>query len=177
MNIKKEIEENQIIVVIIPNELYLKKLIFLIKLLIENGEILYVNINKPYSSLIEVFRKKGIPVDRFFFIDTVTKTVVEPEPVENVEFVSSPSALTELSIAISKMLRNKKFYCVLFDSLSTLLVYEGSLTVIKFTHSLMSKFRALNSKGVFTVLKGDIKTELIKDLNMFADRIIDLNEG
>jgi len=173
IDIKEEVKKHQIIIVVIPNEQFSEKILYLSKSLAEIGKVLYVCINKPYSSMVETFQKNKIPVDRFFFVDAVTKTVKPFEKHDNVEFVSGPSALTELSLDISNIIDKDKFYSILFDSLSTLLVYENSLMVTKFVHNLTSKFRTIETKAVFTILKGGMSSELIKDLSMFADKIID----
>jgi hypothetical protein len=177
IDIKKEIEDNQIIVFVISNELYIERLISLIKILTKMGKILYVTINKPYSTLMDNFQKNAIPKDQFFFIDAITRTVKKPEPIKNVEFISSPSALTELSLSISTTLEKQKFYSVLFDSLSTLLIYQEPLMVIKFAHSAISMLRTAGVKVILTVLSGDISSDLIKDLNMFADKVVDTSKG
>jgi archaellum biogenesis ATPase FlaH len=71
----------------------------------------------------------------------------------------------------------KKVESILFDSLSTLLIYEKTTTVIKFVHALMAKLRSLHVGAVFIVLKEDINPDLLKNLYMFADEVIDLSEG
>jgi hypothetical protein len=176
-NLKKEIEDNQIIVLVIPNKSYLDRLILLIKTLIKEGKILYISINKPYFTLMDSFQKHAISKDHFFFIDAITRTVKKPEPTKNVEFISGPSALTELSLNISATLKKQKFYCVLFDSLSTLLIYQNMLMVTKFAHSTISMLRTCKVKLIFTVLSGDISSDLTKDLSMFADKVIDTTKA
>lgn len=173
IDIKEEVKKNQIILITIPNEQYSEKILYLSKTLAEIGKIIYVSINKPYSSLIETLQKNKICVDKFFFVDAVTRTVKPFEKHENVEFVSGPSALTELSVTISNIVEKDNFYGVFFDSLSTLLIYESSLMITKFVHNLTSKFRTMKTKVLFTILKEGMSSELINDLSMFADKIID----
>jgi len=173
IDIKDEIKKHQIVIVVIPNEQYSEKILYLSKTLAEFGKTIYVSINKPYSSVVDLLQKNRIPVDRFFFVDAVTKTVKPFGKDGSVEFVSSPSALTELSLTISNIVERDEFYSMLFDSLSTLLVYQNPLMVTKFVHNLISKFRTMKTKAVLTILKGGMSSELINDLSMFADKIID----
>ena len=173
INVKEEIKKNQITIIVIPSEKYLEITLFLSRISAELGKTLYVNINKPYSSLVESLKENKIPIDKFYFIDAITKTV-RPEKNGCVEFVSGPTALTEMSLAIFGSIEREDFYCMLFDSLSTLLIYEDSLTVTKFVHNLISRFRSVKTKAVFTVLRAESSSELIKDLSMFADKIIDV---
>ena len=82
------------------------------------------------------------------------------------------SALTELSIAIDKTLSTGKFDGFLFDSLSTLLIYNKSAVVGKFVHSLINKIKAAKVTAIFTALEGDTKSDLLKELGMYVDNIL-----
>ncbi|MCK4336166.1 MAG: hypothetical protein KAW40_05595, partial [Candidatus Aenigmarchaeota archaeon] len=106
--------------------------------------------------------------------DCVTKKVKDEEASEQVVYVSSPKALTEINIVMKKVLNAGKIDSTIFDSLSTLLVYEGSHAVVRFSHSIISMFRTLGSKGILISLREDMQNELINDLNMFVDKVVEL---
>ena len=90
--------------------------------------------------------------------------------------MSSPSALTELSLSISNILEREKFDYMIFDSLSTLLVYESETVITKFVHFLIAKVRVIGCNAIFTCLKQDVNSILIRDINMFADRVLDIEK-
>jgi len=92
--------------------------------------------------------------------------------IKNCTFLSSPNALSELGINISNALQ--KSDSLLFDSLSTLLIYEKVGTVMKFVHSLVAKIRVSKCPAIFTALEGDAETQLIKDVTTLVDEIIKL---
>jgi archaellum biogenesis ATPase FlaH len=172
VSIKADIEKNDIIVFTIPNKNYTDNTLKIVSALSSiHKKICYVSLNRPYNTIIKNFQDIKIDVKKFLFIDCVTQ---KREEHPSVVCVSSPRALTELNIAISKVLSTKVDSTV-FDSLSTLLIYEQSSTVIKFAHSVITMFRNAGSKGIFTCLKEDINSELIKDLSMFADKIVELS--
>lgn len=178
IDMQKEIDENQVVLVIVPNDIYLDKVTELTKALAEGHEkTVYVSLNKPYTSLVGLLHKNSIDPNKFYFIDAVTSTVMTPEPTKNCDYVSNPGALTELGLHISKVLTDEKPDATFFDSLSTLLVYEKGTTVIKFVHALISKLRVLGGKCVLTCLEEDVDSTLIKDLNMFADKVINLGRS
>lgn len=173
-NVKAGIAENRIVVLIIPDEQYTQKLLAITKELSQtSGSVLYVSLNRPYATLMDSFSAAGIDSRKFYFIDAVTETAQKVDAQERVKYISSPGSLTELSLALTKLLDAQQFDYVLFDSLSTLLVYEEAQVVTRFVHSLMSKIRVVKCKGVFTSLKRDVDSIVIKDLNMFADMILD----
>jgi len=171
----EEIKESQILVLVIPDKQYTDRLQGIVKELSNNYQsICYVSLNRPYRTLKKNFEENRIDIGKFFFIDAITKTAEIPTPTENCEFISSPNALTELSLAISNSLERKKFDYILFDSLSTLLVYESDIVVTQFVHFLMAKIRVVGCRAIFTCLKQDLDSVLLKDINMFADRVIDM---
>lgn len=133
----------------------------------------YVTLNKPYKTLLKDFKKNRIDSSKFFFVDCVTKKVKEEEAKEQVVYVSSPKALTEINIVMKKVMSTGKINSTIFDSLSTLLVYEESHAVVRFAHSIISMFRTLGSKGILISLKEDLHSELINDLNMFVDKVVE----
>lgn len=170
-NITKDIKENDIMVLIIPNSSYGDSLKNLTSDMSKTfNKICYISLNKPHKSLLKGFEQKGAKTKKFFFIDAVGKG----SNSEGIAYITSPKALTELNIAITKALSSGLVDSALFDSLSTLLIYEDPSTVIKFTHSIISAFRNKSVKAVLTCLGGDAKSELIKDLSMFVDKVVEL---
>jgi hypothetical protein len=172
---QKKKEEGEVIVLLIPDEEYGKRIIEITKDLSRvSSKLCYVTLNLPYSSLERSFREKEIDISKFYFIDAITQTAEIPKEKENCEYISSPGALTELSLAVSNVLETQKFNYMVFDSLSTLLVYETPVVVTKFIHSLMAKIRVVGCKAIFTILKQDSSSMLLKDINMFADKILNV---
>ncbi len=133
----------------------------------------YVTVNKPFNTVLEELKNNGINSDKYFFVDAVTATVQTPPVVERCLFINSPTALTDLGLAFSSLYNEHGCELVFFDTISLLAVYQEVSTVIKFVHNLITKIRVLNKKAVFLALKEDSET-LIKDLNMFVDKIIEL---
>jgi len=173
--IEREVKLGGIIVFLIPNSKYGKKLNEIVASSSRNSEgLCYVSLNKPYDTLMPMFRSIGVDVKKMVFIDCIKYGFGNADGGMKVVFVSSPKALTEMDIAIKKVLDGEKVSVLVFDSLSTLLVYDEPSTVIKFSHSIISKLRAAGVGGVFLCLSGDVKSELIKDLSMFADRIVEV---
>jgi KaiC/GvpD/RAD55 family RecA-like ATPase len=172
---KKAIQENDITLILVPNDKYSEKINDIAEISAKLGEkVLYVSANKPYPTLIKNFEKSKIDTNKFFFIDCVTKNAAGSEAGGRVTCVSSPKALTEMNIAMKKVLEANKPGITVFDSLSTLLIYEDSSVVTRFVHSIISVFRSVGSKGVLISLKDEVKNELIKDLSMFVDKVIEM---
>ena len=148
----------------------------LVKLYGENYQkILYVTLNRLYNPLKRKIQQDKIDVSKFTFIDCVTKTAVaQPEEHEDCIYVTAPNALTELSIAITKSIQKNYPDVVLFDSLSTLLIYENPMIISQFIHSSTNKMNAFGVNIAFTILEGDKEQALIKDMGMFLDKVINI---
>ncbi|MCX6817391.1 MAG: hypothetical protein NTU57_00865 [Candidatus Aenigmarchaeota archaeon] len=169
---EKAIKENEIILFLLPNQSYSDKIKVVAGAAAKTGQrICYVAANKPSEVLSKDFDKNKIDIAKFYFVDCVTKSLKNSEKVV---YVSSPKALTEINIALKKMIESSKADMTLFDSLSTLLIYEDSHVVIRFVHSIISAFRTMKSKGILISLKEETQSELIKDLNMFVDKVVEL---
>jgi len=169
---------NHVFVLVIPDTEYNETLTQITKQLTTSNErICYVSLNRPYYNIVKNFQSAGIDISNFFFIDAITQTAEIPDKIHDCVFVSSPGSLTELSLAISNLLERDKFDYLIFDSLSTLLVYESDTTVTKFVHSLMAKIRVVGCMAIFTCLKQDNGSVLMRDINMFADKILDVEHG
>jgi KaiC/GvpD/RAD55 family RecA-like ATPase len=171
MTVKEYLDSNNVILVVVEKEKYLSELITVIKEIESIADkTCYVSLTQPYQALLETLKKNSINPEKFRFIDVLTNTVKEEKSTDACTYVSSPSALTEISVAFSKVSEGAKFAIV--DSITTLLIYEDENSVIRFTHSLMTKTRILGQKTIFIALREDKDNNLIKDLHMFVDKVI-----
>lgn len=175
MDIKKELSENQTILLLMPSTEYNNKIVEVVKKL-DGKNIVYVTLNKTKDSLVEIFKKNKVKVDNIVFIDAISKTIKSvPDQSEGVYYVSSPGAMTELSLVISKFIKHN-FEYLIFDSLTNLLVYEGKAPVAKFVSSLVNQIKGSKTKAIFYALSLREQESLIKESGMFVDKVIDLEK-
>ena len=175
MDIKEEFSTKKIILLIMPGVEYNHIIIGVIKKLAEKN-VVYVTLNKTYESLKELFKEKGVNTKNITFIDGITKTIKKvPDSTDGCYFVSSPGALTEISIAVSKML-NHNFDYLIFDSLTNLLVYEKKAPVARFVSDMVNKIRVSKTKAVFYALSVKEQQSLIEESSMFVDEVIDMSK-
>jgi hypothetical protein len=134
------------------------------------GKVCYVTLNDPYESIAQ---KIGEAASKIIFIDCVTSTIKPQVPKKGVMFVSSPRAFTEISISMKKAMKDEKVDITVFDSISALMVYEKSVGVLKFIHSMILAFREANTAVIFVILKEDVDASMLKDLTMFVDKVVE----
>lgn len=177
IDLKQDIAPYSAVALVIPNEIYIKSIADIAKqLTLAYSKICYVSLNKLYQPLTRGLKVNDVDITKFFFIDGITKTAIaEPGNIPNCFFVSAPDKLTELGIAIQKTINEQKSEVLLFDSLSTLLIYKNVQIVTQFVHSIVGQIGAANCIAVFTCLEGNTETDLIKDLSMFIDNTVHIS--
>ncbi|UCD02923.1 MAG: CBS domain-containing protein [Candidatus Aenigmatarchaeota archaeon] len=176
IELKTEIEKNQMLTFVIPNSLYPSDSVSIMKAVSETvPKFIFVTVNKPYFSLLQTLKKHDIPTEGMYFIDASSEEG-EPQSGKNFEKIRTPADITEIMIAVDKALKTKKYFGLVFDSVSTLLTYHSEEIVSKFLHSLINKLRKHEVKGIFLCTKEDIKTSMMKNLNMLADYSVDIEK-
>lgn len=173
--LERQLDKRQIVALLISAERYQDKLRELIKFSSKRSKkICYVSLNLPHQTLTEIFKQCKVDPSKFFIVDAVTPTVMSPKPTKGVSFVTSPRAITELGIRIGEVYKEYKSDLMLFDSLSTLLAHVQGADVPRFVHMLIARIRTLNSRAIFPILRKDMDSEILKDLNMFMDAVINI---
>jgi archaellum biogenesis ATPase FlaH len=172
MDLKKIIDNNQIILFVISPKEYLEFIKNFIRFFITSKLSCYVTLNRPYVSLNKFLESAKIDIDSMFFIDTSTKmsSIASPD-ADNCIFIESPSALTSLSIAVTEIVNNSNPEYVLFDSLSTLSIYNPENAIIKFTNDLINKTRASESKLILISIGSGEGDKVIEKVSMFTDYV------
>jgi len=175
MDIKQEFSASQTILLIMPSSDYNKEIVEIMKKF-SGKNVAYITLNKTRDSLVELFKQNKINIDNVVFVDAISKTIKSaPDQSDGVYYVSSPGALTEIGIVISKFLRHNFDYLV-FDSLTNLLVYENKAPIGKFVSSLVNKIKESKTKAVFYALSVEEQQTMIKESGMFVDKVIELDK-
>ena len=175
IDLKKELESNQTILLIMSGDKYNDLIGDIIKPLSDKN-ICYVTLNKTSSALMELFKKKKIKNENILYIDAISKALKKsPDQCDKCYFVSSPAALTELSLVTNKFLKHK-FDCIIVDSITNLSTYQKDLIVLKFITTLINKVKASKTKAVFYAIDIKEQENLIKQAGVSVDKVINLTK-
>ena len=134
----------------------------------------FVTTNKPSSAILDIIGQLKLKPDSFVIVDAVSRGAGIEKKEKNVVYISSPGAITELGIRVGDILEKEKVEAVIFDSVSALLIHARESEVLEFIHVLVSRTRGKRIPAIFPVLQEDLGTPAVKNLNMFADSVIDL---
>lgn len=175
IDIKKELETHRTILFQMTGKEYNDIVENTVKDL-SGDSICYVTINKTYKALKENFEEAGINTDNIIFLDAISGSIKEtPTDKENIKFVDSPSSFTDLSLAISDLLKGDAKYLI-FDSITNLLTYRDKETVEKFLSNIVNKVRGSDTRAVFYALQTSSQEELISKTSMFVDKALDTKD-
>ena len=173
----KEFTSNKFLIILVDEKEYARNLDDIIRTIQQNKtRICYVCLSKPYTDVLKDLESMGMKRENFFFIDIMTSHYTKPIPQDDCIFLSSASNLDDIRQAVRKAVEEKNCSTILFDTISTLLIYQEKHSIVEFTHNLISEKEQENTKKLFIVLKEGNKEEdtLTDDLQMFADKKIDL---
>lgn len=176
----RKLEPNSFVLFIIKSEKYHKVNLQILKMIIKTRKFsgIYITVNKPYPSLIRYLKKGGVPTEKIFFIDCISKTVGgEIKLTEDCLFIPSPTRLTDLGIALSQALEAMKIgknKFLFLDSLSTLLIYNDFKTVAQFVHYLASRLRLFGLVGILMTIEKQIDEKMLYLLIEICDKIIEV---
>ena len=173
VDIKKELGSSQTVMLVMPGTEYNETVVDTMKQL--SGSICYVTANKTFDSLKELFVKSKVDVKDVVFIDAISKSLKKvPDQGEGVYYVSSPGALTELSLVVDKFLRHDFDYLV-FDSVTNLVTYQKVDMCAKFLTSLMEKIKKTKTKtkAVFYAIGSVKKDPIIDKVAMYVDKVVE----
>ena len=134
-------------------------------------KICYVSLSKPFLSLQTTLKKTRLNADSIFILDLITRSVFEPKETDNCVYLDSPENLTDVSIVISEILK-QDIDIIIFDSISTFLIYKESKPIIKFIHNIITKIKVSNKKALFLCIKEEKARDLIENVSMFVDKMI-----
>lgn len=180
--IKKKIgpKDNNLILMLVNTRNYNDVIISLLKHFVMDKRIpsVYVNLNKPYNTIIDSLEGEKINTKAIIFIDCVTTITKESKRAENCLFLGPHQNLTDISIAISEAINAIPYpnKLLLLDSLNTLLIYNDPSVVQRFVRFVIGKIRKWNIGGVLMVLKEKSNDALIKELSQATDLVIDMEE-
>ena len=177
----EDLEKKKIFLVLSPAASVRQHNIEIIKTVSSLGfHTVVVTTNFPYSVLKKIYEQNGVPLDHVTFIDTVTQFSMRT--VQNVHgvvrYINNPANLTDMGIAVTEILKDLsgKKVCILYDSISTMLVYLSSHNISKFIHFVTNKLRLLDISGVFLAVEKGLDPQFLSQLTTFVDEIIEFPE-
>jgi len=100
---------------------------------------------------------------------------------DSIKRIGGSIALSDLTIGMAKIQQDfavlNGFYRFVFDSLSTLFIYNDSATIYRFLRVIISKLRASNGIGFLTLGEGMHDAQIEMTLRYMMDGTIQIDDG
>ena len=140
---------------------------------------IYIAANSPFSSLQEEISKYSLKCDDIFFIDLVSKMTNAKTPAEkNVYYLESANNLTELMVLIEKTLSpSGSSHFIVFDSISTLLVYNDPKAVEKLIHVLVGQANSYSAKLILLMVNSREQEGTIETIGQFCTKVAKIDRA
>jgi hypothetical protein len=167
-----EIPRNKSVLIVVAGENYNKNVLEIAKNL-QNEKTGYITFNKGFDFFVENLKKNKINSSNFLIVDCITKTLMNAKPVDNCIFVSSPNALTEISLVVNKLMK-KEISNFVVDSLSNLLIYHKDEIISRFVQDLIQKERKNGKTLAFLISNKDRQSRLFSEIEILVDEIIEM---
>ena len=172
--------QNKLAIFLLKNNNFAEKTNKVIKRVQDNCKnICYVCLSKPYAEVIDNLKNQGINQDNFTFVDTVSSPHYKLQAIKNCYFVQGLENLKDIKKTIQKAVKKNECTAAIFDTISTLLIYQKTFDIVRFTHELITDEHQNKINKIFVILeeKGIYSEEskkLINDLNLFADKTFEI---
>jgi hypothetical protein len=136
-----------------------------------------ITTNFPFSVLRKLYEQGGVDLTKVSFIDAVTRhSLGSAQDIPGVvRYINNPANLTDMGIAVTEVLKENHSgkVCILYDSISTLLIYLSSPNISKFIHFVTNKLRLMDISGVFLAVEKGLDPMLMTQLTTFVDTVVD----
>ncbi|MDD1694553.1 MAG: hypothetical protein LUQ71_07495 [Methanoregula sp.] len=174
----REIEQKKIFLILASPATIRQRNIEIIKEISDLGyHTVVITTNFPYSVLSKLYTQRGVSPDSVSFIDAVTRNSIgNAENIPGVvRYINNPANLTDMGIAVTEVLKDHagKKICIMYDSVSTLLIYLSSANISKFIHFVTNKLRLMDVSGIFLAVEKGLDPMLMTQLTTFVDNVID----
>lgn len=140
----------------------------------KNDSGIVVSANRPYSNLLNIYKKNNIDVSKMFILDCISKNLNgHKDDAKNVLFMENLSSLTDISLSIHEMMSNgngRKF--VFFDSINTMLIHNKPYVFARFVHNILTKMRLKGVGGVLIALEDRTNREIRAEIAQLCDKVI-----
>ena len=167
-----ELTEPFTLLVIPPPEKGLETYLNLIEYCSKKGRAgICITLTRTVNSLLNILEGRKISTKSLYFIDCISKISGAETNYKNCEYVSHPSNLTDMSIAINNAInktKGKRFWIT--DSWSSFLIYNEEKEVLRFSILVINRFRAKGISGFLITMKEKSYDPFNDKISAFCDR-------
>ena len=179
--ISKAITVNQSVGIVLPGNNYFDLIQALFEYMCSRPEDawVYVTITKPYENIVKQFGDLS-EYKNIKFIDCISRAAGISTVDQNCVFIESPTMLEKLGLEIINIFKevdeNTNKYLV-FDSLSTLIIYNDPEIITEFFYHMANRTRAKNIHSISLVIEEEGVDKHLNKLIYLNDKILKVRDS
>ena len=146
--------------------------------------VVYITTNKSYTDLISEFNSRSLPISQYLgstlkILDSFTRSI-SPTATDNqyTKILNGPLDLTGLSVALSnanaEFLKDARPVINVFDSVSSLLLYNNPATFFRFMQFICGRAKMSGVMTIFLLDNQMHANEVNETIKSLTDAIISL---
>ncbi len=133
---------------------------------------IYISLNASSKEILDMVKKEGLDASKLFVIDGISGKNLESNKEKRCVCIDGPNSLTELSLSITDITNKNKVGFLIFDSLSTMLIYNNPTIIETFMHYMVNKLNALNITGVILTISEEASNKIVPMIQQFCEECI-----
>lgn len=140
---------------------------------------IYISAAIPSQSIIDVLKILEIEMERIYFVDSVSHTMMgSAKKPENVLLVESSTMLENIMLKVEYLMKKSegKGSVILLDSINALAIHNSSKILSEFVHILINNLRAKNAYIVIFSIEGFSSEEINNMMGFVCDLSLDMSE-
>ncbi len=138
--------------------------------------VCYVTLNKTFKSLSDSLKKERLE-DKFYFVDLITPNLLKYQDEYRCIFIDNIRDIEKFADKIIDFINDKLSKLIIFDSVSSLLVYKEDKEAIDFFAYLLPLLDRLQVDVKLLVQDMDRERPLMEKLTRMADNTDELKKG
>jgi len=147
----------------------------------ESKALLFVLTDKSPEQIKKEMLESKIFFKNLYFIDCYSPQAgLNTQKSDSIKYVSGPLALNEISISTSEFqrefLKKEQPHLIIFDSLSTLLMYSNAEAIGRFLQIFIAKIKNLGGEAVFTLEQGMHDDKAVVTIEHLMDSITEVKK-
>jgi len=143
-----------------------------IEKILETKPLIFISMTMSAEEVLLLTEKK----ENLIILDVFSKETTIGKANPNVNYISNPSNLTSIQIAVDKAFQKFPDAIILFDSLGVLSVYSNEKLFQKFIYLFNNKMNLMSKSVLYFAVKGSMDDEILSTVKQFCDKIYDFSE-
>jgi KaiC/GvpD/RAD55 family RecA-like ATPase len=141
--------------------------------------VIYIGITKPSSKVKGMLKDRGVDIQKILFFDMATKIAGSaPDRAQNTVFFK-PGEINQVNMKLDdavKSIPEGRDAVIVFDTVSTLSIYNDEDTILQFLNSLTAKMKNWEIDSLLIGVEEEMDEKLSASIKNATEKSIEISE-